>query len=96
MAGYWIVRASASTDAESAATYAKLWKPIAEKYEAKVLASQGAHETVEGEDRPRNLIIEFPSYQMALDCYNDPEYTDAAYHALKAYDRELVIIEGNS
>ena len=32
---------------------------------------------------------------MALDCYTDPDYTEAAYHALKAYDRELVIIEGN-
>ena len=95
MSGYWIVRASAATDATAAAEYCKLWKPIAEKYQAKILASKGAHQTVEGEDRPRNLIIEFPSYEQALACYNDPDYSEAAEFALQAYDRELVIIQGN-
>ena len=95
MAGYWVVHATASTDPEAAQTYGRLWKPIAERYQAKILASSGAHETVEGADRPRNLIVEFPSYQAALDCYNDPDYTEAAQYALKAYDRELVILEGN-
>ncbi len=95
MAGYWLVRASASTDAEAAAEYGKLWKPIAEKYQAKILASEGAHKTVEGNDLPRNLLIEFPSYEQALACYNDPDYSEAAEYALRAYDRELTIIEGN-
>ncbi len=94
MAGYWIVRASASTDSEATETYSRLWKPIAEKYQAKILASSGQHKTVEGEDRPRNLVVEFPSYQAALDCYYDPDYTIAAEFALKAYDRDLVIVEG--
>ena len=95
MAGYWIVHATESSDPETAATYGKLWKPIAEKYQARILASAGAHQTVEGEDHPRNLIVEFPSYQAALDCYHDPDYTAAAAYALQAYSRELVIIEGN-
>lgn len=95
MPGYWIVRSTNSTDPDAAATYVELWKPIAQKYGAKVLASSGEHQTVEGEDRPRNLIIEFPSYQVAWDCYHDPEYTEAASYALKAFNRELVIIEGN-
>ncbi|NKB75574.1 MAG: DUF1330 domain-containing protein [Gammaproteobacteria bacterium] len=95
MAGYWLVRASESTDAEAASEYAKLWKPIAEKYQAKILVSKGEHKTVEGKDLPRNLLIEFPSYQQALACYNDPDYGEAAELALRAYDRELVILEGN-
>ena len=85
MAGYWIVRASAATDQAAAETYGKLWAPIAKRYEAKILASKGPHETVEGEDSPRTLIIEFPSYEMALACYNDPDYTEAAEYALAAY-----------
>ena len=96
MAGYWLVRASASSDQDAAAEYVKRWQPLAEKYGATILASQGAHQTVEGDDMPRNLLVEFPSYERALACYNDPEYTEAAKYALRAYDRELVIIEGNS
>ena len=42
MAGYWIVHATESSDPETAASYGKLWKPIAEKYQARILASAGA------------------------------------------------------
>lgn len=94
MTGYWIVRATVSRDAEAAEEYGKLWGEIAERYNARIIAGRGSYETMEGSDRPRNLIIEFASYQDALDCYNDPDYAVAMEYALKAYDRELVIVEG--
>ena len=95
MAGYWIVRSTASRDKEAADEYVKLWSEIFPRYGAKVIASRGSHTTMEGEDRARNLIIEFPTYQDALDCYNDPDYTEAVEFVKKAFDRELVIIDGN-
>lgn len=95
MAGYWVVHATAASDPAAAKEYGRLWKPIAEKYQAKILASAGRHETVEGDDRPRNLIISFPSYQSALDCYQDPDYQAAMVYVRKTFVRELVIIEGN-
>jgi uncharacterized protein (DUF1330 family) len=95
MAGYWIVRSTASQDKEAAEEYARLWNEISPRYGAKVIVSRGSHETMEGEDRPRNLIIEFPTYQDALDCYKDPDYTAAIEFVKKAFDRELVIIDGN-
>jgi uncharacterized protein (DUF1330 family) len=95
MAGYWMVRGTAVLDQNAVEEYVKLWKPISEKYQAKMLASAGQHETVEGQDYPRNLLIEFPSYQTALDCYNDPDYTASLEYVRKAFKRELVIIEGN-
>jgi len=95
MSGYWIIRASASRDQEAADEYVRLWGEICERYQAKVLASRGDHETVEGEDWPRNLVIEFPTYRDALACYNDPDYAAAIEFVKKAYDRELVIVDGN-
>ena len=95
MAGYWIVHASAASDQSAAEEYGRLWQPIAQKYQAKILASKGSHQTVEGQDRPRNLIIEFPSYQAALDCYDDPDYQAAMVYVNRAYVRDLVIVEGN-
>ena len=95
MAGYWIVRANAIRDQDAMEEYKKLFPDIAKRYQGKILASMGQHQTVEGEDRPRNLILEFPTYQHALDCYNDPDYAVAMEFMLKACDRELVIVEGN-
>ena len=95
MAGYWLVRASLSKDDEAAKTYSELWKPLGEKYQAKILASRNQPHTVEGTHYPRVLVIEFPTYQMALDCYNDPDYQAALEYVNKAYDRELLIVEGN-
>lgn len=95
MAGYWIVRASACRNQEAADEYSRLWGEIANRYRAKVIAGRGHHQTVEGEHRARILIIEFPTYQDALDCYHDPDYTAAMEFALKAYQRELVIIDGS-
>ena len=95
MSGYWMVRATTASDEEAAKEYAKLWKSIGEKYSAKILASAGECETVEGSARPRNLIIEFPSYQAALDCYYDPAYKEAMVFVNRAFVRDLVIVQGN-
>ena len=95
MAGYWIVRTTEIRDQDAIEQYRELWSDIGNRYNAKILASRGKHKTVESEDKPRNLIVEFPTYQDALDCYNDSHYAVAIEHVKKACDRELVIVEGN-
>lgn len=40
------------------------------------------------------VILEFSSYEQAVACYHDPEYRESLPYALKAFDRELVIVEG--
>lgn len=94
MAGYWIVHGSAIKDQAAFDEYASRWGPIAKKYGARVLSGPGRHETREGEDHTRILIVEFPSYAQALTCYDDPDYQQAIPFAAKAYDRKLVIAEG--
>ena len=95
MAGYFMIRSTDVRDEAAFAEYARLWHPIAQKYGAKFIAGRGVRcETREGESYPRNLIVEFSSFDQALACYDDPDYKIALEFAEKAYERrELVIVE---
>ena len=95
MAGYWIARGTIK-DPVAYAEYARLWTPIGERFEARFIASGGQHRTLEGAGHTRVAIIEFPTYEQALACYDDPDYQACLPHALSAYDnkRELIIVEG--
>ena len=42
----------------------------------------------------RTAVIEFPSYQAALDCYNDPAYQDAKAIRDPVSSGDILIIEG--
>ena len=94
MAGFWIVRGSDIKDQDALKQYGEMWSSIAARYSARIIGGKGEFKTMEGPEFPRVLIIEFPSYQMALDCYNDPEYVEAMKYAHQAYDRELVVVAG--
>lgn len=94
MSGYWVVRASAVKDQGALERYADMWAPIAESYGAEVVAGKGQVDTREGEAYPRQLVIRFSSYADAVACYDDPDYQAAMEVAAKAFDRELVILEG--
>ncbi|MNV93865.1 hypothetical protein D3C71_1886010 [compost metagenome] len=94
MKGYWIIFAAAVTDAEAQQEYARLWAPIAEKYGAKLRALD-ASALVESHTSTRALAVEFDSYAQAKACYADPAYSEAKAMALRAYRRELLIIEGD-
>ena len=94
MAGYWIIRGTVK-DSDAFDKYSKLWAPLAQKYGARFLAGAGQHQTREGTDQPRVAIVEFDSYAQAVACYDDPDYQASLEWALKAYDRELTIVEGS-
>lgn len=64
------------------------------KYGARFLVRAGRFTLPEGTTRARNTIVEFPSYQAALDCWNSPEYQAALQLRLSASTIDLVIIEG--
>ena len=55
----------------------------------------GQSKTVEGSLHDRHVVIEFPSYQAALDAYNDPEYQAVADIRRRAADSAIVIVEGH-
>ena len=81
------------TDADSYAKYAALATDAIAAHGGVFLARGGAYETLEGPDRPRNVVARFPSMQAAHDCYHSDAYQAAMAHARGAAERELSIIE---
>lgn len=95
MKGYWLIVGTAISDQEAQAEYGRLWKPIAEKYQAKLNPLKRAPLLLEQRDANRVTVVEFPSYEQARACYDDPAYAEAKTFALKASNRELLIVEGD-
>ncbi|CAL92744.1 DUF1330 domain-containing protein [Azoarcus olearius] len=93
MKGYWIVRVDVA-DSERFMNYAQLAGPALKLYGARFLARVGPHTVVEGAARARNTVVEFPSYQAALDCWHSPEYQAARALRLGAAEVDIVVIEG--
>jgi len=91
--GYWIVKADV-IDQVKFSEYAKRTPEVLKKYGGKFLVRAGNHECVEGRTRSRNTLIEFPSYEAALQCWNSAEYNEAKSYRLNAAELDIVIIEG--
>lgn len=91
--GYWIVRVDI-TEPEPFKAYATANSEALKKYGARFLVRAGAFNVAEGATRARNTIVEFPSYQAALDCWNSPEYQSARSLRLNAAEIDLIIVEG--
>jgi hypothetical protein len=91
--GYWIGRVEVS-DLEQYKLYVAANALPFKMYGARFLVRGGAFENPEGESRSRNVVLEFPSYQAALDCWHSPEYQAAIKLRESVSAIDLVIIEG--
>ena len=91
--GYWIVRGEV-TDPDQYARYIAANAAPFKAHDARFVVRGGKFETVEGTSRSRNVVLEFASYQAALDCYRSPEYQEALALRKGAADIDLIIIEG--
>lgn len=91
--GYWIARVDVD-DAEAYKAYVAANAAAFAAFGAKFLVRAGRFESKEGSSRSRNVVIEFPSYQVALDCYDSPAYQDALKLRLPVSIADLLIVEG--
>lgn len=91
--GYWIARVDIA-DQEKYKAYVTANAEPLKKYGARFLVRAGRFENPEGESRTRNAVIEFPSYQAALDCWKSPEYQRAIKLRTDVSTIDLIIIEG--
>jgi uncharacterized protein (DUF1330 family) len=89
---YWIAHVRVD-DPDTYKLYATAATEIFPRYGARVLARGGRYETLEGADRPRNVVIEFPSLETAKACWASPEYQAARAHRLPVSDIHLTIVE---
>ena len=94
MKGYWLILGTEVTDEEAQQQYSKLWAPIAEKYQARLNPTKVLPMLKETGWSTRVVVVEFPSYEQAKACYDDPAYQEARQYALQASKRELLIFEG--
>ncbi|SDU18752.1 DUF1330 domain-containing protein [Stappia sp. ES.058] len=92
--GYWIVQGDPVSDETALAEYGQLWGPVAQRFGAKMIAASETPETVEGPGPGRVVVVRFPSYQAAQDCYHSSAYQEAARFGRKAGRRTLVIVKG--
>jgi len=93
MKGYWLIFGADVKDPEAIKEYARLWKPIGEKYGA-VLKVLDPSALIEPGISTRVLTVEFDSIEKARACYDDPDYTHAKAFALRAAPRQLIMLEG--
>jgi uncharacterized protein (DUF1330 family) len=91
--GYWIVRVDIADPEKYKAYIAANAGPLG-KFGAKFLVRAGRFENPEGTSRTRNAVIEFPSYQAALDCWKSPDYQEALKLRQSVSTIDLIVIEG--
>ena len=91
--GYWIVRVDIR-DPEQYKKYVAANAAPFRKYGARFLVRAGKLETVEGTSRMRNAVIEFPSYEAALECWKSDEYQEAMKLRTPVSTADIIVIEG--
>ena len=91
--GYVIVRVEV-TDQEKWAEYLAKAKVALEKYEGKPIVRGGKMESIEGSSRPRNTVLEFPSFEQARGYATSPEYAEAKKVRQGAGTLDMIVVEG--
>ena len=95
MKAYWIARVNVNNK-EAYSQYAKRVSSALKKYNGKFLVRGGKFSILEGKhEYERNVLIEFPSFEIAKEFYNSKEYQDA-HDVLKGHAvRHHQTIEGH-
>ncbi len=91
--GYWIVRVDVADQEKYKAYIAANAEPL-KKHGGRFLVRAGRFENPEGTSRTRNAVIEFPTYQSAIDCWKSPEYQQAIKIRQPVSTADVIIIEG--
>ena len=69
--------------------------PVLEKFGAKFLVRGGQQQVFEAEPvGERTVIVEFPSYEKALEWYNSEDYAEAKAMRMAASTSVQTIVEG--
>lgn len=94
MPAYWVARAKINDPVEYK-KYTDRVPDIIRKYGGKVLARGGRYQVMEGPQKfHRFVVIEFPTFEQAVACFQSPEYDQAAsFRRNGAGEVETIIVE---
>ena len=95
MKAYWVCVYEKIDNVEKLKEYAVKAKPTVEKFSGKFLVRGGKNRTNDGIESPRTVVVEFPDYNTAIECYDSREYQEA-HDILKGHVvRHHQIVEGS-
>jgi len=95
MKGYWVCIYETINNLEKLKEYALKAKPAVEKFNGKFLVRGGKNRINEGINSPRTVIVEFPDFNTATECYDSEEYQEA-HNVLNGHViRHHQIVEGS-
>ena len=94
MKGYVVCVYKSINDDDKLKNYAVKARTAVEKFKGNFLVRGGKKTTTEGDESPRTVIIEFPSYDEANLFYNSKEYQEAHEILKGSVIRHHQIIEG--
>ena len=94
--GYWISLYFKVDDQQNLKDYAETVTPIIKSYGGVPLVRGGKYETFSWDNFIRTVILEFPSYQKALEFHNSNEYQAGWNKAKDTTKRHMQVIEGFS
>ena len=94
MKGYVVTVYKIIKDENVLKSYALKAREAIEKYKGKFLVRGGKKITTEGDESPRTVVIEFPSFTEAETFFNSREYQEAHAILKDTVVRHHQIIEG--
>lgn len=92
--GYWIAQVEVKNADGYKNDYVSLLPAVLKKFGGKYVTRGGQTEVVEGKSKSRVVVLEFPSYQAAMDCYRSPEYAKAKAARQSHAESDLIVVEG--
>jgi uncharacterized protein (DUF1330 family) len=94
MPAYWIAR-SKITDPTTYKKYTDRVPEILNRHGGKVLARGGRSQIMVGPAHfERYVVIEFPTFEQGVACFESPEYQEASVFRDAGGEVETVIVEG--
>jgi uncharacterized protein (DUF1330 family) len=94
MPAYWIAR-SKITDPATYKKYTDQVPEILSRHGGKVLARGGRYQIMAGPEHfERYVVIEFPTFEQGVACFESPEYQQASVFRKAGGEVETVIVEG--
>jgi uncharacterized protein (DUF1330 family) len=95
MPAYWIARGRI-TDPATYKKYTDRVPEILSQFGGKVLARGGRYQIMAGpENFQRFVVIEFPTFEQAVACFESPQYQEASVFRQAGGVVETVIVDGS-